>query len=105
MTIVADILEEEAERLKSLLKNREDKLSAYPNGSIRIRNIQGHKYLYRVYRISTKVVSKYLCKIENPLAEKYLKENAVRKELKNSIKEIRQDLYLIGKSLGKIRDK
>lgn len=105
MTLVAGILEEELERLKSLLRRRTERLSVYPKGSVRIKKIGGREYLYRVYRERSKIISKYLCSRTNPMAEHYLKENSSRQELKKSIKEIHTDISNIGKSLEKLRRK
>lgn len=105
MSLITGILEEEQERLESLLRRREEKLSAYPKGSVRIKKIGGREYLYRVYRKCSKIVSVYLCSRTNPKAERYLKENSARLELKKSIKEIRTDISDIGKSLEQLRRK
>lgn len=105
MTLIAGILEEEQERLESLLKQREERLSAYPRGSVRIKKIGEREYLYRVYRERSKIISEYLCSRTSPKAKHYLKENSARQELKKSIKEIRTDIFDIGKSLEKLRRK
>lgn len=105
MTLIAGILEEEQERLESLLKQREERLSAYPRGSVRIKKIGEREYLYRVYRERSKIISEYLCSRTSPKAKHYLKENSARLELKKSIKEIRTDISDIGKSLEKLRRK
>ena len=102
MSLVADIIQEELERLERMLQAKYSELSLFPKGSIRRRKIGKQEFLYRVHRDGAKVHTDYLCSMND--SEKYaqfIKEGEQKLALKRQIKEIKRETEKMRRGLGK----
>jgi len=85
--VIRGILEEEKERLVRLVKRYSTDLEDLPKGSLRIRELKGHKYAYLVYREGQKVVNKYL----GNASRKDVQELQERVEKAKTIRQLKKD--------------
>lgn len=102
MNLVADIIQEELERLERMLQAKLIEFSQLPKGAIRKRRIGNQDFLYRVYREGAKVRSDYLCSAND--AEKYamyIQEGEKKASLKQQIRELRNETSKLRRGLGK----
>lgn len=94
MTILQQVLTEEAERLKRMHSAFEKELKALPEGYISIKRIKGKTQYYLQKRLGDKVKSQYISEPNRlPLQEAI----ARRKELKETLKKIERELKKIQK--------
>ncbi len=90
MSIAKDILQDEYNRLQSLLEEYINLINVLPKGSISKKKIKNNFYYYLVYRKKDKIKFDYIGKKDS---EKYLiiKEQLVqRKKLSDNISEVKK---------------
>lgn len=98
MIILKGILSDSRKHYQEARKKILKKLSSLPQGSVKKRNISGHKYYYLQKRLGEKVVHKYLGK-QHP--EKLIKDLKLRRSLKAELKKVDEALKMIRKAQGK----
>ena len=88
MSVLDDVLKEEYNRSKKIIKLIEDELNSLPKGYISKKKINGKVYYYLQKRQDGKIISKYINKdnIEN-----YQRLLNRRKELEEALKERKED--------------
>lgn len=72
MSILSNILIEEKERLEKNIHAYEEILSKLPKGSIVMRKIKNHFFVYRNVRLKDRVKSMYLGKIGSSVVEEQI---------------------------------
>ena len=87
MSVIKHIVSEERDRLKSLIKNYEDKLKQYPKGSIVNKKIAGKSYSYAASRQGKKVITKYIGKSESADVKNRMIKLQERKKLEKQLRE------------------
>lgn len=60
MSVLQNVLLEEADRLESIIKFYTDELTKLPKGTIFIRKIKNSSFAYRKRKINNTVISEYL---------------------------------------------
>jgi hypothetical protein len=101
MPILKDILSESREYYFDLEKRLKARLAQLPKGSLLKRRIGKQDYYYLKFRQEGKVISKYLGKHEPEGLAKDIKE---RRLIERQLKEVRENLRMIGKVRGKKAD-
>jgi hypothetical protein len=99
MAVVIDILENERTRLVKLLSKYESKLSELPKGSISIKKRSRREYAYLAYRENKKVVFDYIGPASSDAVRKLGQEIERRKELEQKIRQVKQNLRTVERSL------
>ncbi len=74
MSVIKDVIKEEYNRLNSLVELYDQKISAFPKGSLSIKKRNGHPYCYRAYRDQGKVKFVYLGKPDSPEAKDFIRK-------------------------------
>ncbi len=98
MNILKGILSESHGYYLNLKEKINKKLEQLPNGSVKERNISGHKYYYLQQRLRNKIVHKYLGKSR---PEDFIKKIQMRKSLKAELKKVNEALRVLNRSKGK----
>lgn len=98
MLIIEDVLLEEYGRLLRIISAIEKEQSDLPKGSIQIKRIHGVNCHYLQFREGSKVKSKY---INNNDVEQYRDLISKRKHNDERLSELRKNLKLIEKAIGK----
>lgn len=97
MSIVSDILKEEAKRLLALKKKYQKELSKFPKGSLSKKRRGNNNYYYLAFREKEKIKFKYIGK-ENSDKVKKLENNIKRRDsIKEKLKKINRNLDEIKK--------
>lgn len=89
--LVKAVLQDELERNRRLLSRYKKEVENLPKGSIYIRNIGNHQYIYLNYRDGKKVISKFIGKKENLNIEALQIQLEKRKEYKLLLKKLKQE--------------
>ncbi len=97
MSILDEVLLEEYERMIRILDAMMKELQSLPKGYISRKIIGGREYHYLQKREGNKIVSTYIRPNELQVVEAQVKR---RKELGNSIRELRRELKKIKKVVG-----
>lgn len=63
--LVDKILEREKIRILLMIESYQQRIAVLPNGSLKVRELNGNKYCYLSFREGRKVVTKYAGSIEN----------------------------------------
>lgn len=99
MTIIWSVLEEEENRLTSLVAFYEAKLSEYPKGYLSAKKRGSGVYMYLTYREGERVVSRYMGKERSEAVQEAERQITERKKvvqqlqgLKKSLKEVKRAL-------------
>jgi|SRR6056297_563377 len=99
MSVIVDVIQEEYNRLEALLKEYEDKIRSYPQGSLqlRMRGKQGYYYLSYRDKADNRVKDIYIGKEGSEKVEEYKKYIEERrkyvqrkKQVEKSLKELRK---------------
>ena len=88
MSVLDDVLKEEYNRSKKIIKLIEDELNSLPKGYISKKKINGKVYYYLQKRQDGKIISKY---ISRDNIENYQRLLNRRKELEEALKERKED--------------
>ena len=99
------ILKEELDRLERLQAKYSAMLEALPKGALRKKKIGQKIYFYLVSRKGDRVVTKYLCQGDSPKAKSFEEQDAKRRDLKSKVKDVKEDIAEIRRSLGKFARK
>lgn len=99
MSVLEGVLEEEYARSSRLLGLMEQEIDLLPKGSIRMRNIKGHKYCYLNYRVGDKVKSDYVPAAEVDELQAKIER---RRALVTAIREQKQSQKQIIRALGRV---
>ena len=99
MPVLEGVLEEEYARSSRLFDLMEQEIGLLPKGSIRMRNIKGHKYCYLNYRVGDKVKSDYVPATEVDELQAKIER---RRTLAAAIREQKQSQKLIIRALGRV---
>lgn len=98
MAILKNILKESLDYYQDLDRRYQERLKELPRGSVLKRRIAGREYFYLIYRDGRRVVSKYLGKAE---PEKILKGIAERRQIKGQMKDVAENLRMLGRLEGR----
>lgn len=99
ISVLEDVLEEEYARSSRLLGLMEQEIGLLPKGSIRMRNIKGHKYCYLNYRVGDKVKSDYVPAAE---VDELRAKIEHRRALAAAIREQKRSQKQIIRALGRV---
>jgi len=99
--IVKSVLQEELKRVKSLKRRYEEKMADLPPGYLLRRGSSGQEYFYLSYREGDKIKQDYLGKLSEDKIKKYKKQMKLKKQLRQQIKEARQNICYLEKLLKK----
>ena len=97
MTLVAEMVEKEKQRIEFMIDEYSKRLVDLPRGTIsKIQN--GEKnYYYLKYREGKKVVTKYITHEEIESLQNEIKE---RKHIESMVKALKEELKFVNKALG-----
>jgi len=98
MSILAEILKEEYERLNSILASYEKMAADLPKGSIRKKTIGGRQYTYLQWRDKDRVRSKYIKSEDVPSLSELIER---RRQYENEIKSLRLSKKEFDRVIGK----
>jgi hypothetical protein len=87
MSVIRGIVQEEEERLKSLLEYYSEQLKEFPRGSVRIRELKGNQYAYLVYREEGRVKNEYLGSILSEKVQQTIEQANQRNKIRAQQKE------------------
>lgn len=94
MSVMADVIKEEYKRLNELVEFYDEKIMAYPKGSISVKKRQDRVYYYLAYRDHGPVKFEYLGKEDSPkykeIARKVQQRHRYEKKRKESVKDLRE---------------
>ena len=103
MSIYASSLKEDLDRVRRNIETYRRRIMEFPAGSLMIRSIKGHDYIYLKYRKDGKVVQEYVSAFDQERYDRLQADIAQRKqlqlELKNLLteeKEMRKALRALG---------
>ena len=88
MSVLDDVLKEEYNRSKKIIKLIEDELNSLPKGYISKKKINGKVYYYLQKRQDGKIISKYISRDNIDNYQRLLNR---RKELEEALKERKED--------------
>jgi hypothetical protein len=77
MLLLEEIVLQEKNRIENMIKLYESELSSLAHGTLVKKKINGKDYVYIQYRDGKKIISKYIGKSEEKIAE--IKEQLVRR--------------------------
>lgn len=90
MSVLSLLIEKEECRNRNMISKYSKELASLPKGSINTKNKNGKNYYYLVFRDGQKVISRYIGKDENQVAE--IKEQlARRKQVQEILKKLEQE--------------
>jgi hypothetical protein len=98
MSVLKGILSDSHGYYLNLKQKINRKLDELPRGSIKEREISGHKYYYLQQRLRNKIVHKYLGKSR---PEDFIKKIQMRKSLKAELKKVNEALRVLNRSKGR----
>lgn len=87
MSVVVDVIQEEAERLKSLIRLYDDKIADLPRGSISEKPRGNRIYCYMAYREGGKVKFDYIGSNESDKAQRLRTQIEQRKKYEQQRRE------------------
>ena len=87
--VLKSVLEEELERNQRKQEVFSNELLKYHKGSLSIIKIKGKKYLYRKYRLNSKIVTEYIGSVASAEADKAIKEKEKYNNLKKDLKDLK----------------
>jgi len=99
MSIIQSVIKEEFERLKILKNNYTKEIAAFPKGAVSKRIRGTRSYLYLMYRIDKKVITRYVGNWESEKAQAVLKQVKERQELERKLKQVNMDIAEIERAL------
>ncbi|MFH0802706.1 MAG: hypothetical protein V2A78_10040 [bacterium] len=100
MELVKSVLQEELEYAVRLKSRYEELLAECPKGSLIRRKIKRADYFYLSYRESPlKVKQKYLGRLSKDEVRDYKEKIGKRKKLEKSLKEVKQKILYLRKTL------
>ncbi len=100
MNILKGILSESKAYYLDAKQKIEKKLSSFPQGSVKERQIAGKKYYYLQSRAGKKILHKYLGKAK---PESLIKQLGERKALKVELKKVNEALRMLRRTEGRKR--
>lgn len=99
MSVINDVIKEEYNRLNELIEFYNQKIAAYPKGSISSRKRQSRVYYYLGYRDHDKVISLYLGKEDSDKYKEIAQKVAQRLRYEKKLKESKESLKQIERLL------
>ena len=97
MTLIAETVQKEKQRIEYMLSEYESRLTELPKGTLTETKNGDNVYYYLKYRVGKKVVSKY---IPFDAYEKTQEEISQRKHIERMIKDLKEELKFANKALG-----
>ena len=92
MSVLKDVIQEEFNRLNSLVELYDEKIASFPKGSLSVKNRKGHAYCYRAFREEGKVRFVYLGKPDSPKARDFSKQLEKRQRYEQKRKKSMENL-------------
>jgi len=103
MSVYVSSLKEDLYRVRRNIEMYQRRISEYPSGSLMIRKIKGHDYIYLKYRKNGKVIQEYVAPFHqdkyDQLSRDIFQRKQLQKELKNLITEEKEMIKAL-KTLG-----
>lgn len=100
MSIIDDVILPEYYRLIDSIKYLEEKISDFPKGAVRNKQIKGRDYIYLTYRDGKKVKSRYIGSASSKKAVVMLSQLKKRNRMQDQLKELKVQLKDCKKVLG-----
>ena len=98
-SVVFGVLQDELERNRRMQIRYRKEIDQLPKGSLFQRKIREHQYFYLNYRDKSKVVSKYLGKLDPVKVEDLKKSIADRKRYEDLLRKLRNEEKFIAKAI------
>ena len=98
-TVVFGVLQDELERNRRMQARYHKEIDQLPKGSLFQRKIGEHQYYYLNYRDQSRVVSKYLGKLDEKKVEAMRKQVAERKRYEDLLRKLRNEEKFITKAI------
>ena len=98
-SVVFGVLQDELDRNRRMQLRYRKEIEQLPKGSLFQRRIGEHQYYYLNYRDKSKVVSKYLGRLDAVNAEDMKKSIAERKRYEDLLKKLRNEEKFIEKAI------
>ncbi len=95
MSYLKSVLQEEHDRLKSLVEKYKNEISLLPRGSLSVKKRNQREYLYLAYRQEGRVKFEYIGTMSSEKAKFVIKQIESRKEYENKFKLVKKDLVEI----------
>ena len=99
MSILRDVLVEERDRLKDLIKMYGKEIAKLPKGSLSIKKIRNGLYAYRAFREKYKVQFEYLGGAESERALKFKEKMESRRKFYSLLKDANKNLNEVERML------
>jgi hypothetical protein len=100
MSIIKGMLQEEYERLKSLLAKYQAEVSKLPAGSVSEKQIKGNRYAYIARRRKSKIEFIYIGRASSPKVQSMRDEIKRRKDYESKIRILKEDIKELERALG-----
>lgn len=88
MSIYVSSLKEDLDRVRRNIETYRRRIMSFPSGSLMIRNIKGHDYIYLKYRKDGKVVQEYVSAFDQKKLEQLQADISQRKQLQLELKNL-----------------
>ena len=98
-SVVFGVLQDELERNRRMQARYHKEIDQLPKGSLFQRKIGEHQYYYLNYRDQSRVVSKYLGKLDEKKVEAMRKQVAERKRYEDLLRKLRNEEKFITKAI------
>jgi hypothetical protein len=92
MSILRDVIEEERDRLKDLIKFYLEEMAKLPKGAFSVKKIRNGQYAYRAFRKSDKVQFEYLGGVKSEKARQFKEKMESRRKFYSLLKAAKQNL-------------
>ena len=98
-SVVYGVLQDELDRNRRMQIRYRKEIDQFPKGSLFQRKIREHQYFYLNYRDKSKVVSKYLGKLDPVKVEDLKKSIVERKRYEELLRKLRNEEKFLMKAL------
>jgi len=101
MEVLINSLLEELRNAKHTYKSYKEKIESLPKGSLQVKEINGSKYYYLVFRENGKYISKYLGKeLPRKDIENYKHIKRQREAYRKAIRDLRKQIRFLERALN-----
>lgn len=102
MSVYLNSLTEDIDRVRKNIRSYEKKISSYPQGSIMIRKLNGHEYIYLKYRKEGKVIQEYVSRYSEKKYKEYEMKITERRQIQKELKALKLEEKEMSKALKAI---
>ena len=88
MSYIKNIMQEESQRLEALYQKYNDKIAAYPKGTVSVKKRNRQEYLYLASRDKGKLKFNYIGSVTSEKAIKILEQIDIRKNYEKKLRQV-----------------